>query len=212
MDQIREKVLKRQDPRVNEKLKNAKVSILGCGGLGSNIAMTLARSGIGELYLYDFDKVEYSNLNRQNYTIDELGGDKAELTKKKIETTLPYVKCHSKNIYLTTETMDTIVDKTDIFIEAFDNKESKTMLFDYFIGRDDKYLITGSGVSGLGELSDIKIKKIENVTMIGDFNSNPDEGLYLAYVSLIANLEALSAIKFIQGDYYGKWRLFRTGR
>ena len=78
------------------------------------------------------------------------------------------------------------------------------MLFDYFIGRDDKYLITGSGVSGLGELSDIKIKKIENVTMIGDFNSNPDEGLYLAYVSLIANLEALSAIKFIQGDYYGK--------
>jgi thiamine biosynthesis protein thiF len=204
MDQIREKVLKRQDPRVNEKLKNAKVSILGCGGLGSNIAMTLARSGIGELYLYDFDKVEYSNLNRQNYTIDELGGDKAELTKKKIETTLPYVKCHSKNIYLTTETMDTIVDKTDIFIEAFDNKESKTMLFDYFIGRDDKYLITGSGVSGLGELSDIKIKKIENVTMIGDFNSNPDEGLYLAYVSLIANLEALSAIKFIQGDYYGK--------
>ena len=212
MDQIREKVLKRQDPRVNEKLKNAKVSILGCGGLGSNIAMTLARSGIGELYLYDFYKVEYSNLNRQNYTIDELGGDKAELTKKKIETTLPYVKCHSKNIYLTTETMDTIVDKTDIFIEAFDNKESKTMLFDYFIGRDDKYLITGSGVSGLGELSDIKIKKIENVTMIGDFNSNPDEGLYLAYVSLIANLEALSAIKFIQGDYYGKWRLFRTGR
>ena len=204
MEDIREKVLERQDPIVNEKLKDAKVSILGCGGLGSNIAMTLARSGIGELYLYDFDLIEYSNLNRQNFTLDELGGDKAELTKKKIESTLPYVKCHNQNIYLDTESMDSIVDRTDIFIEAFDNKESKTMLFDYFVGRQDKYLITGNGVSGLGELSDIKIKQIENVIMIGDFNSNPDEGLYLAYVSLIANLEALTAIKIIKGDYYGK--------
>ena len=78
------------------------------------------------------------------------------------------------------------------------------MLFDYFVGRKDKLLITGSGVSGLGELSDIKIKQIENVTMIGDFNSNPNDGLYLAYVSLIANLEALVAIKIIKGDYNGK--------
>ena len=81
---------------------------------------------------------------------------------------------------------------------------SKTMLFDYFVGRKDKYLITGTGVSGLGDLSDIKIKQIENVTLIGDFTSNPDQGLYLAYVALIANLEALTAIKIITGDYHGK--------
>lgn len=203
MDQIREKVLQRQDPLVNEKLKDAKVSILGCGGLGSNIAMTLARSGVGELYLYDFDRVEYSNINRQNYCLDELGGDKASLTKKKIETTLPYVKCHSQNIYLTAENMDSIVDRTDIFIEAFDNKESKTMLFDYFVGKKGKYLITASGVSGLGDLANIRIKQIENVTMIGDFNSKPDQGLYLAYVGIMANLEALTAIKIIKGDYNG---------
>lgn len=204
MDEIREKVLKRQDPIINDKLKNAKISILGCGGLGSNIAMTLARSGVGELFLYDFDKVEYSNLNRQNYIIDEIGGYKADLTKKKIENTLPYVKCHSKNIYLDPKSMDKISDKSNIFIEAFDNKESKIMLFDYFVGKNDKYLITGSGVSGLGKLENIKIKQIENVTMIGDFNSNPEDGLYLAYVSIIANLEALTAIKIIKGDYCGK--------
>lgn len=204
MDDIRNKVLERQHPIVNEKLKNAKVSVLGCGGLGSNIAMTLARAGVGELYLYDFDTIEYSNLNRQNFTLDELGGDKALLTKKKIESTLPYVKCHNQNIYLTTENMDTIAHNTDIFIEAFDNKESKTMLFDYFVGRKDKYLITGTGVSGLGDLSDIKIKQIDNVTLIGDFTSNPDEGLYLAYVGIIASLEALTAIKILTGDYNGK--------
>ena len=78
------------------------------------------------------------------------------------------------------------------------------MLFDYFVGRKDKYLITGTGVSGLGDLSDIKIKQIDNVTLIGDFTSNPDEGLYLAYVGIIASLEALTAIKILTGDYNGK--------
>lgn len=204
MEDIREKILKRQNPIVNQKLKDAKVSILGCGGLGSNIAMTLARSGVGELYLYDFDTVEYSNLNRQNYTLDEVDGCKADLTKNKIESTLPYIKCHSKNIYLTSENMDTIAHKTDIFIEAFDNRESKTMLFDYFVGRKGKYLISATGVSGLGELSHIKTKQIDNVTLIGDFTSNPDQGLYLAYVGIMANLEALAAIKLITGDYNGK--------
>lgn len=204
MSDIRDEVLKRQDPIVNENLKNAKVSVLGCGGLGSTIAMTLARAGVGEIFLYDFDHVEYSNLNRQNYTIDELGGPKAELTKKKIESTLPYVTCHSQDIYLTMDNMDTIVDRTDIFIEAFDNKESKTMLFDYFIGKPGKRLITGSGVSGLGDFANIRIKQIDNVTMIGDFTSTPDQGLYLAYVALVANLEALTAIKMITGDYNGK--------
>ena len=204
MSNIRDEVLKRQDPIVNDKLKNAKVSVLGCGGLGSTIAMTLARAGVGEIFLYDFDHVEYSNLNRQNYTIDELGGPKAELTKKKIESTLPYVTCHSQDSYLTMDNMDTIVDRTDIFIEAFDKKESKTMLFDYFIGRPGKRLITGSGVSGLGDFANIRIKQIDNVTMIGDFTSTPDQGLYLAYVALIANLEALTAIKMIIGDYNGK--------
>ena len=100
--------------------------------------------------------------------------------------------------------MDNIAHKTYIFIEAFDNKESKTMLFDYFVGRKDKYLISGTGVSGLGELSDIKIKQIDNVTLIGDFTSNQDQGLYLAYVGIIASLEALTAIKIITGDYNGK--------
>ena len=203
--EIRDEILKRQDPLVNEKLKNAKVSILGCGGLGSNIAMTLARAGVGELFLYDFDRIEPSNLNRQNYTVDELGGSKEDITRDKITKTLPYVKCHSENIYLTMDNMDQISDRTDIFIEAFDNHKSKTMLFDYFVGKAGKHLITCSGLSGLGSLSDIKEKQIENVRLIGDFKSKPDQGLYLAYVGVIANLMALAAIKLIvEGENHGK--------
>ena len=78
---MRDEILKRQDPDLNRILEKASVSILGCGGLGSNIAMALARCGVGKLYIYDFDRVEYSNLNRQNYKISDLGKSKVFETK-----------------------------------------------------------------------------------------------------------------------------------
>lgn len=89
---LREEILRRQDPYINKILENSSVSILGCGGLGSNIAMSLARCGIGHIYIYDYDKVEYSNLNRQNYDMADLGKSKVRETKKKIEETIPYAK------------------------------------------------------------------------------------------------------------------------
>ncbi|MDD7766914.1 MAG: ThiF family adenylyltransferase [Anaerococcus vaginalis] len=90
--ELRDKILKRQNKNDNEIFEKAKVSILGCGGLGSNVAMILARAGIGEIFLYDFDKVEYSNLNRQNYKISDIGKEKVLATKKTIEETIPYTK------------------------------------------------------------------------------------------------------------------------
>lgn len=201
---MRDKILKRQDPYVNEILKDASVSILGCGGLGSNIAMSLARCGVGTIHLYDFDKVEYSNLNRQNYDQDDLGKSKVLQTKKKIHETIPYTKIYANEVYVSLDNLDEISEKTDIFIEAFDKKEMKSLVFEYFLGKKDKKLIIGSGLSGLGDLEDIKIKKIDNVTMIGDFTSSPESGLYLPYVGVIASLEALYAVKIIKGEYDGK--------
>ncbi|MDU3153539.1 MAG: ThiF family adenylyltransferase [Anaerococcus hydrogenalis] len=183
---LRDKILKRQNKNDNEIFEKAKVSILGCGGLGSNIAMILARAGIGEIYLYDFDKVEYSNLNRQNYKISDIGKEKTLATKKIIEETIPYTKIHTKNMYLDEKNMDEIIENTDYFIEAFDN-------------------FTASGMAGLGDFSNIKVKKINNITMIGDFKSDAKkDGLYLAYVSIMASLEALECLKKIRKDYYGR--------
>ncbi len=122
---MRDKILKRQDPYVNEILKDASVSILGCGGLGSNIAMSLARCGVGTIHLYDFDKVEYSNLNRQNYDLDDLGKSKVLQTKKKIHETIPYTKIYANEVYVSLDNLDEISKKTDIFIEAFDKKGAK---------------------------------------------------------------------------------------
>ena len=197
---MRDEILKRQDSKINEKLKQAKVSILGCGGLGSNIAMALARCGLGEIHIYDFDKVEFSNLNRQNFDQNDLGKSKVVQTKKKIEETIPYTKVFANNLFITRENLDEISEKTDIFIEAFDKKEMKSLVFEYFLGKDKKKLVMASGLSGFGDFNDIKIKEIENVTMVGDFNSTPDQGLYAPYIGIISNLEALCALKLIIGE------------
>lgn len=197
---MRDEILKRQDPEISEILGDAKVSILGCGGLGSNIAMALARCGLGEIHIYDFDKVEFSNLNRQNFDQNDLGKSKVVQTKKKIEETIPYTKVFANNLFVTRENLDEISEKTDIFIEAFDKKEMKSLVFEYFLGKDKKKLVMASGLSGLGDFNDIKIKEIENVTMVGDFNSTPDQGLYAPYIGIISNLEALCALKLIIGE------------
>ena len=197
---MRDEILKRQDSKINEKLKQAKVSILGCGGLGSNIAMALARCGLGEIHIYDFDKVEFSNLNRQNFDQNDLGKSKVVQTKKKIAETIPYTKVFANNLFVTKENLDEISEKTDIFIEAFDKKEMKSLVFEYFLGKDDKKLVMASGLSDLGNFSDIKIKEIENVTMVGDFRSTPNEGLYAPYIGIVSNLEALCALKLIIGE------------
>lgn len=201
---MRREILKRQDPEINKILENSRVSILGCGGLGSNIAMTLARCGVGELHLYDFDKVEYSNLNRQNYDLGDLGNSKVDQTKKKIEETIPYTRVFAEEAFISEENLDEIIEKTDIFIEAFDKKEMKSLVFDYFLGKKDKKLVMASGLSGLGNFCDIKIKEIENITIVGDFKSTPDEGLYAPYIGIISNLEALCAVKIIIGEKNGK--------
>lgn len=197
---IRDEILKRQDKDLSDIFKNTSVSILGCGGLGSNIAMMLARAGIGRINLFDYDRIEYSNLNRQNYSIADLGKKKTLTTKEIIEKAIPYVEIEDFDIFLDENNMNSYIDTADIFIEAFDSKESKRFVFDYFLDHQEKHLICASGLSGLGDLEDIKIKRFSNITMIGDFKSKTDEGLYAPYLMTIASLEALEALKIIRRE------------
>lgn len=196
--EIRDEILKRQDEDLSDLFKKSTVSILGCGGLGSNIAMELARAGVGKINLFDYDKVEYSNLNRQNYFLADLGKSKVLATKNIIKSAIPYVDIDTFDVYLNDENMDLYIDRSDIFIEAFDNKKVKKFVFDYFTNKPQKQLITASGLSGLGSLEDIKIKKFSNITMIGDFKSTTDQGLYAPYLMTVASLEALEALKIIR--------------
>lgn len=194
----RDYILKRQDENLNQFFKKAKITILGCGGLGSNIAFMLARSGVGTLNLFDYDVVEYSNLNRQNYNIDDIGKKKVFALEKNLKKAIPYVNINSYDRLLNKENIKDYMNLSNIFIEAFDKKEEKAFLFDFFLENKNKKLIMASGLSGLGDLADIKVKRIRNVTMIGDFKSETNNGLYMPYLMTIASLEALEALKIIK--------------
>lgn len=193
-------IFKRQDKFLTDIFHKSSVSILGCGGIGSNASIMLARAGVSTINIFDFDKVEFSNLNRQNYTYEDVGRSKVLITKKKIEETIPNVKVNAMEIFVDKNNLDEIVKSSNIFIEAFDKREKKMEAFDYFLDRDE-FLIMASGLSGLGNLEDIRIKRIKNITMIGDFKSTTDDGLFAPYVSVIASLQALEALK-IMGGYY----------
>ncbi|MGM7557881.1 sulfur carrier protein ThiS adenylyltransferase ThiF [Aerococcus christensenii] len=200
----RSAILQRQDPQISDRFAQEKVTILGCGGLGSNVAMMLARAGVGELVLYDDDQIEYSNLNRQNYSFSEVGQSKVYTCKKRLDSTLPYIKVEAYSQRVTPDNLEVISQQSRLFIEAFDNQESKRMVLDYFMEQEDKYLISAFGLSGLGSLSDIQVKYYNNICLIGDFKTTVNQGLYLPYVSVMASLEALEALKWIKnGGYYG---------
>lgn len=121
-------ILSRNVKGAFNKLKSAKVCILGLGGLGSNAAVLLARAGIGYLKLVDFDIVEASNLNRQQYRIADINMKKTEALKNIIEEINPFVKVEILDIKVDEKNLHLAVKDTDIIIEAFDNAETKAML------------------------------------------------------------------------------------
>ena len=203
-EKLRSCLLKRQDSKISAEFQKETVTIFGCGGLGSNVAMMLARAGVGRLILYDYDAIEYSNLNRQNYTFQEVGASKVFTCKARLENTIPYVQVEAHSQKVTQENLEDICQNSRLFIEAFDDREAKRLLLDYFMEHEDKFLITASGLSGLGHLEDVQVKYLHNICLIGDYKTSVEEGLYLPYVSLIASLEALEALKWIKnGGYYG---------
>lgn len=199
---LREKSLARQDEKINEKLKNSKVVIFGLGGLGSNIALLLAKSGVKNLYLVDYDKVEYSNLNRQIYGTEDIGKYKAEACKEILERLVPYGHFESFNEYVDASNIGDFLDMADIFVEAFDSVESKTFLFEEFLGVEGKFLVSGSGIGGLEAFDTSKYMKFSNVFVFGDFVSPETEGLYYPKVMLCAAAQSLKVLNLInnKGD------------
>ena len=95
-------------------LRNARVAVVGLGGLGSNIAVALTRLGISQLYLYDFDRVELSNLNRQYYFLDDIGQYKADALVKHLRRINPYADLHAQVVKIKAENIPTLLGSCDI--------------------------------------------------------------------------------------------------
>ena len=144
-----------------EKLNNAKVAIAGLGGLGSNIAVALARIGVGHLHLIDFDKVDISNLNRQHYFISHLNKYKTQALAEQLQMINPYLNIVTDCIKVTEDNIFSLFKDEDIICEAFDVPENKAMLVNKVLELfPEKYIISGSGMAGFGHNNEIHTRKV----------------------------------------------------
>ena len=203
MDLKEEDLLKRNVKGISEKLKKAKVCILGLGGLGSNIAILLARAGIGYLKLVDFDIVEESNLNRQQYRISHVGMKKTEAIRTIIKEINPFVEVKTLDIKVDRENISSIVEDIEIVVEAFDRAETKAMAIEELLINGDKILVSASGMAGLGSANEIITRKVrDNFYLVGDNYSDYEEysGIMSTRVMICAAHQANVVLRIILGE------------
>ena len=197
-------LLARHTPGVHQKLKNARIAIAGLGGLGSNIAVMLARTGVGHLHLVDFDIVEPSNLNRQQYRIAHLGMPKAEALKEEIAEINPFVEVKAENIKITAQNAAKLFHDADIVCEAFDVPEAKAMLVNTMLVEfPEKPIVAASGMAGYESSNSIKTKKVmENFYLCGDEENAAEigKGLMAPRVSICAGHQANMILRLIIGE------------
>jgi len=191
----------KQGSEVQKKLSQATITICGCGGLGSNIALMLARAGVKKLILIDFDKVEITNLHRQFFKPTQIGLPKAEALAENLREYAPYVECECHVQKVTAENIVSLAKKADIVCEAFDKADAKAMLVNAVLEKlPQKYLVAASGMAGYKEANLIKTRKVSPKFYIcGDFSSdvNDGTGLISSRVMLCAAHQAHAIIRIL---------------
>ena len=160
----------RHTKEVQDKISAATVGVAGLGGLGSNIAISLARLGVGHLILVDFDIVELVNLNRQQYYIHQIGIKKAEAIQKILHEINPYLDVEAYAVKVTPENIQDLFGTCDILCEAFDKPDQKAMLANCVLERLPNIpLVCGSGLAGYENANQIVTrKKMKNLYICGD--------------------------------------------
>jgi sulfur carrier protein ThiS adenylyltransferase len=197
----------RHTPGVHDRVKRATVGIAGLGGLGSAIAVALARTGVGRLVLADFDLVEPSNLNRQQYFVEQLGRPKTEALAESLRRINPYVALELHALRLTPENVPTIFRTADVLAEAFDRADQKAMLLNAFAAAfPEKPLVMASGLAGHGPGGTIRVTRFgRNVHIVGDGESaaEPGRGLMAPRVGIAAHLQANTVLRLLLGETEG---------
>ena len=203
MELKEEDLLKRNVKGISKKLKKTRVCILGLGGLGSNVAVLLTRSGIGYLKLVDFDIVEASNLNRQQYRVSHIGMKKTEAMKSIIKEINPFVETEVLDIKIDRKNIYSTVGDIEIVVEAFDRAETKAMLMEQLLTNTNKIVVSASGMAGLGSANEIVTRKIkDNFYLVGDNYSDYEEylGIMSTRVMICAAHQANIVLRLILGE------------
>ena len=186
---------------VDEKLKHAVVGIAGLGGLGSNVAVALARSGVGRLIVVDFDTIEAGNLSRQHYFTDQIGRAKVDCIIENLQRINPDVKVEGHRQKLSAENIPRFFADTDVIAECFDKAGEKQMIVETVLKRmAGPVIVSVSGLAGYGDSNAIKTRRISGrLILVGDGESGTDsvELLTAARVAIAANHQANAIIEVL---------------
>ena len=194
----------RQGEAVQEKFSSATVAICGLGGLGSNIAVSLSRAGIGRLILIDFDRVDISNLHRQQYKASQIGIKKPDALAENLREIAPYVTLETHDIRITEQNALPLLQQADIICEAFDDAAAKAMLTNLVLTKmPEKYLVAASGMAGFGSANDIRTRRVSShFYLCGDGVSDVADGIGLvsSRVMLCAAHQAHTVLRILAGE------------
>ena len=188
---------------ISNALSNKKVGIAGAGGLGSNAAIALARSGIIKFVIVDFDIIEQSNLNRQYYFLSQVGQKKVKALENNIKNINPEVSCILLQEKLMTGSMWKPFTDVDIIIEALDHAETKTQFIEEVLTHLPNIpIVAASGVAGYGQSDRIRTIETGNLHMVYDEEAlSSDEDVLLApKVCLMANWQANITLEILLGE------------
>lgn len=199
--ELREAFVSRHGSELQRKLDRSVVAICGLGGLGSNIAIALTRAGVGKLILTDYDKVDITNIHRQQYYADQIGMYKTEAIKDNLKRINPYMELELHNLKISEDNIEELLGQADIICEAFDKADQKAMLVNFVLEHfPEKYLVAGSGMAGLDSVNLIKTREItKHFIICGDGNSdvNTSGSLMASRVMACASHEAHAVIQII---------------
>jgi sulfur carrier protein ThiS adenylyltransferase len=199
-DELESLLVARHTPGVHKTLKQSCVGIAGLGGLGSNIAISLARVGIGSLILVDYDVVEPSNLNRQQFFIDQIGEYKVDALSHIITRINPFIEIVTHNIKITEENIRELFGDADVIVEALDRAETKAMFIEnVLLELQETPIVAGVGMAGYGKNEIIHTRQIDNLFICGDEETEAREGrgLMAPRVGIVANMQANKVMEIL---------------
>lgn len=204
VEELEALLVARHTPGVHQKIREGCVGIAGLGGLGSAVAVALTRTGVGKLVLADYDVVEPSNLNRQQFFLGQIGRNKTEALQENLSRINPFVMVSVHPLELMPENIAKVFSGVDVVVEAFDRAEAKMMLIKAVMeGLPGKPVVAASGLAGYGPANAIVTRKLaRNLYVVGDevSEAKPGVGLMAPRVGVAAHHQASAAIRLLLGE------------
>lgn len=195
----------RHGKELQQKFSGATVAVCGLGGLGSNISIALTRAGIGKLILIDYDRVDVTNLHRQQYKANQIGKFKTDALKENLLEINPFADIKTVTEKITEDNFQVLLQDVDVICEAFDQAQAKAMLVNAVLEHlSGCYLVASSGMAGMESANAIRTRRItEKFYLCGDEKSDVENtiGLVAPRVMLCASHQAHTVLRILAGHY-----------